>query len=246
MEIKKDKLYIVMPTYNEADNITNVIEDWYPILEKYGTDESKLVISDGGSTDNTLDILYDLKKKYTKLEIIPKPGTDHGTKVILLYKYAINDGAEWIFQTDSDGQTDCTEFEQFWNLKDSYDCILGNRTKRGDGFFRYMIELVLRIYVLIFFGVIVPDANAPFRLMKSNVVKKYIDLFDETFSLPNAILSASFSKYKERVMYIPISFLPRQGGTNYINVKRIAKYGLESIKSFWDIKCKMKDYKNEK
>ena len=42
MEIKKDKLYIVMPTYNEADNITNVIEDWYPILEKYRTDEKNL------------------------------------------------------------------------------------------------------------------------------------------------------------------------------------------------------------
>ena len=189
-----ESLYIVMPAYNEEANIRNVVEEWYPILDN-GDENSKMVISDGGSTDNTLKILYELQKTYPKLIVIPKPGTDHGTKIILLYKYAIENHADWIFQTDSDGQTVPAEFAEFWNLRKSYDIVMGNRVKRGDGTGRKMVETVLRVYLKIFFGVMVPDANAPFRLMKTNVVNKYIDLMPDNFNLPNAILAACFSRY---------------------------------------------------
>jgi len=226
-----ESLYIVMPAYNEEENIRNVVAEWYPIL-KFGDENSRLVISDGGSKDKTLEILYELRKEYPKLIVIPKPGTDHGTKVILLYKYAIENKAEWIFQTDSDGQTLPSEFEAFWNLRGSYDAIMGNRKKRGDGFGRKMVENVLRFYLWIYFGVMVPDANAPFRLMRSSVVKKYIDFMPDNFNLPNAILAACFSKYKEKVAYREITFQPRQGGKNFMNLKRIFKIGFESINNF--------------
>ena len=144
-----DTLYIVMPTYNEEANIRNVVEEWYPILEK-GDENSRVVGSDGGSKDNTLEILHEMKKEYPKLVVIPKPGTDHGTKVILLYKYAIEKGANWIFQTDSDGQTLPLEFAEFWKLRKKYDIVMGNRKKRGDGAGRKLVENVLRVYLKLF------------------------------------------------------------------------------------------------
>nr|WP_314609433.1 glycosyltransferase family 2 protein [uncultured Lachnoanaerobaculum sp.] len=236
-----DTLYIVMPTYNEEANIRNVVEEWYPILEN-GDEESRLVVSDGGSKDKTLEILNELKKEYPKLVVIPKPGTDHGTKVILLYKYAIENGADWIFQTDSDGQTLPSEFAEFWNLRKKYDIVMGNRKKRGDGAGRKLVENVLRVYLKLFFGVMVPDANAPFRLMRSDIVKKYIDLMPSNFNLPNAILAACFSRYKEKVTYRVVTFQPRQGGKNYMNVKRIFKIGRESINNFVQIKKNLKAF----
>ena len=57
-----DKLYIIMPAYNEQDNIVNVIDQWYPVVEKIGND-SKLVIIDDGSKDNTYKIMSKLKGK---------------------------------------------------------------------------------------------------------------------------------------------------------------------------------------
>lgn len=241
----RETLYIVMPTYNEEANIKAVVEEWYPILS-FGDDHSKLVISDGGSKDDTLEILYDLQKKYSKLVVIPKPGTDHGTKIIVLYKYAIENGADWIFQTDSDGQTVAAEFEEFWNLRKAHDVIMGNRVKRGDGKGRKFVENVLRCYLKLFFGVMVPDANAPFRLMKSNVVSKYIDLMPEDFNLPNAILAACFARYKENVVYREVTFQPRQGGKNYMNTKRICKIGWDSIHNFSKLKHALKDYESNK
>lgn len=237
----KDTLYIVMPAYNEEVNIKNVVSEWYPILA-CGAEDSRMVISDGGSKDRTLDILYELQKEYPKLEVLSRPGTDHGTKVILLYKYAIEHGAEWIFQTDSDGQTVPSEFAEFWKLRSKHDVILGDRKKRGDGAGRKIVENVLRVYLKVFFGVFVPDANAPFRLMKSNVVKKYINLMPDDFNLPNAILAACFTKYKESVTYRIVTFQPRQGGKNFMNLKRIIRIGVGSISNFAAIKRNMKTF----
>lgn len=241
----KDTLYIVMPTYNEETNIKNVVKEWYPIL-KEASEESRMVISDGGSKDNTLEILYELQKDYPKLIILPKPGTDHGTKLIFLYKYAIEKGADWIFQTDSDGQTLPSEFKAFWELREKYDVIMGNRKKRGDGVARKIVENVLRVYLKLFFGVYVPDANAPFRLMKSCIVKKYINFMPNDFNLPNAILTACFSKYNENICWRVVTFQPRQGGKNYMNLKRIFKIGFISFKNFAMIRRKLVTYEKQK
>lgn len=230
-EIRMDKLYIVMPAYNEEDNINNVVSQWYPVLE--GKDEeSRLIIADGGSKDNTLRILYDLCEQYPKLIVESKPGTDHGTKVWYLYDYAIKHEADYVFQTDSDGQTNPAEFEKFWEVRNKYDAILGNRSDREDGSDRVFVENVLRFFLRVFFGANVPDANAPFRLMKTDLVKKYLYKLPADFNLPNAILCAYFARFKENVTYVHVTFRPRQGGKNFMNPKRIFKIGWQSIGNF--------------
>ena len=111
-----DDLYIVMPAYNEEANIESVISAWYPVLEGKG-EGSRLVVADSGSVDKTHEILLSLKEKYPKLEVLPDTLKQHGPKLIALYKYAIEKNADFIFQTDSDGQTDPAEFSAFWDLR---------------------------------------------------------------------------------------------------------------------------------
>lgn len=61
--MNSDILYIIMPAYNEEENIRQAIDDWYPIVEKCsGGGKSRLVIIDDGSKDNT----YKLMKEYAK------------------------------------------------------------------------------------------------------------------------------------------------------------------------------------
>ena len=91
-----------------------------------------------------------------------------------------------------------------------------------------------------FFGVKVPDANAPFRLMRSKIVEKYLELMPDDFNLPNAILAACFTKYEPKTTYRVVTFQPHQGGKNYMNYKRIFKIGIQSIRSFFIIRKKMK------
>lgn len=52
MKTENEKLYIVIPAYNERDNIYQVLDDWYPVVEKHcGGGESRLVVIDDGSKD---------------------------------------------------------------------------------------------------------------------------------------------------------------------------------------------------
>lgn len=53
--MNSDNVYIVIPAYNESDNIKNVINDWYPVVDKIGND-SRLLIIDDGSKDDTYQI----------------------------------------------------------------------------------------------------------------------------------------------------------------------------------------------
>ena len=94
------KVTVVMPAYNEEENIRQVIEHWYPILEGKSS-KSRLVVADSGSKDRTHEILEEMKANgFSKLEVLDTDNQFHGPKVIALYDYAIRNGAEYIFQTD--------------------------------------------------------------------------------------------------------------------------------------------------
>lgn len=237
-----NKLFIVMPAYNEEDNITSVVNDWYAIL-KNGSNDSKLVIADKGSKDDTHKILLELKEKYPNLEILDNNNQFHGPKVLDLYKYAIKNKADYIFQTDSDGQTNPKEFIQFWNLRNDYDAILGNRCIRGDGKTRKFVENTVCFLLNVIFGVKVPDANAPFRLMKTSLVEKYINRLPDDYNLPNIMFTTYFSYYKENICFKEISFKPRMAGTNSIDIPKIVKIGAKALGDFYGFR---KEMKNEK
>lgn len=229
--MKNEILYIVMPAYNEEENIANVVKEWYPLLEGKSI-ESRLVIADSGCVDSTHDILKKLQSNYPQLEILSNTEKQHGPKLIALYNYAINKDANYIFQTDSDGQTDPNEFDNFWNMRDEYDVILGHRNVRGDGKSRAFVESVVCFLLKCYFKVDVPDANAPFRLMKCSVVKKYMNRFYNDYNLPNIMLTTFFAYYKEKIKFLTITFMPRQGGTNSINIPKIVKIGWKALGDF--------------
>lgn len=235
-----DILYIVMPAYNEEDNIEEVVRSWYPILEGK-SEESRLVIADCGSKDRTHEILLRLKSgNFNKLEILDTTNQYHGPKVIALYKYAIEKGADYIFQTDSDGQTNPAEFNEFWNKREDYSGIFGNRTVRGDGKDRAFVENVVCFLLKMYYGVKIPDANAPFRLMKTSVVNKYIDMMADDYNLPNIMLTTFFSYYRETISFEEITFKPRTAGVNSVNIPRIIKIGWKALKDFRLFKKKMR------
>lgn len=226
-----ETLYVVMPAYNEAANIETVVKDWYKVLENKSVG-SRLVIADSGSTDDTHSILENMKVLCPQLEILENTGKQHGPKIIALYKYAIKNKADYIFQTDSDGQTNPDEFEHFWELRNNYDAIFGERVLRGDGRSRAFVEKVVCLLLKIYYGIKIPDANAPFRLMKTEVVEKYINRFADDYNLPNIMITAFCEYYEEKICFKPISFKPRQGGVNSINIPKIIKIGWKALGDF--------------
>ena len=225
-----DKLYIVIPAYNEQENVQRLINDWYPVID--GITDARLVVINDGSKDNTYAVLQKLAAHRPKLIVLSKENGGHGDTLLFGYRYAIQHGADWIFQTDSDGQTKAEEFQGFWEIRDQYDAIFGNRRVRGDGPSRKFVEFVLCDLLRINFHVNIPDANCPFRLMCAKKVSNYISLLPEHYFLPNVMLTVFFTKH-DRVSFREVTFEDRKGGRNSINLQKIVKIGLRSIKDFY-------------
>lgn len=231
-----EKLYIVIPAYNEEANIKQVIDYWYPVVEKYnGNGESRLVIINDGSKDNTYEIMCEYAKTRPLFTPITKTNGGHGATVLYGYNYALEKGADYIFQTDSDGQTLPSEFDQFWEEKEQYDMVIGCRNGRQDGTSRVFVTKMLKFVIKVCFSVTVTDANTPFRLMNAATLKEYIGLIPKDFKLSNVILSVIYVKRGCNVKFIPITFRPRQGGVNSINMKRIFGIGCQALEDFREI-----------
>lgn len=226
-----DKLYIVIPAYNEEENVASVIRDWYPIVEKIGNG-SRLVIIDDGSKDSTHQIMQQHAQTLELFEPISKPNSGHGATVLYGYQYALSQEADYIFQTDSDGQTLPEEFWPFWENRQAYDMVIGHRKGRQDGFSRVFVTKTLKFVLWLCFHVGITDANTPFRLMKASTLKEYLPLVPDNFNLSNVIISVIYAKKKLNVKFLPVTFRPRQGGVNSINMKKIIRIGKQAFRDF--------------
>lgn len=236
-----EKLYIIIPAYNEEETIETVAREWHEVVKRTGED-SKLVIINDGSKDRTYQKLLDLKKELPQLEPLTKPNGGHGATLLFGYDYALKHGADYIFQTDSDGQTLPSEFPAFWEQRKKYDVLIGYRNHREDGFSRVVVTKTLKLVLRLIFGLKITDANTPYRLMKKEVLQRYIKRVPENFNLSNVMLTVLFLDNKENVTFIPITFRPRQGGVNSINLKKITKIGMKAVKDFRVIKKEMRKY----
>ena len=232
-----DKFYFVMPAYNEADNIESVIKQWHPVVEKINKDGNiaTLAIANDGSKDNTFQIMESLKKDYKYFEPLNKKNSGHGATVLWLYRHAIKNDATYIFQTDSDGQTNPEEFWEFYNNRKEYDFQIGYRKGRQDGASRVFVTKTLRFVVWLMFRVWVTDANTPFRLMNVNRLIPIMNVIPQDYFLCNVAISAIAVKWNEKCKWYPITFKPRQGGVNSINMKRIIKIGWKALGDFYRI-----------
>ena len=86
----------------------------------------------------------------------------------------------------------------------------------------------------------VPDANAPFRLMKAEVVGKYLYKLPSDYNIPNIMMTTYFVHYKEKVAFNKITFKPRQAGINSVNIPKIMKIGWKALGDFRKLKADMK------
>lgn len=230
-ERKHDRLIIVIPAYNEEMNIESVVRQWHPIVEKIGNGSRLLVINDG-STDGTQKKLTGLQEICPYLQAEEKKNQGHGAAVLYGYRRAMEEGADYIFQTDSDGQTLSEEFWPLWEKREQCGLLIGSRKGRQDGWQRVMVTRILRLVLRLTFGCWIEDANTPFRLMKSEQLKEVMRGIPEDYSLSNVLMTVLYTRKNIGVQYFPITFRPRQGGKNSINMKRIFQIGRKAWGDF--------------
>lgn len=218
-------LWVIMPVYNEEEAIDPVVNEWISALEKLKLNYTLCLLNDG-SKDSTLLKINELSKTFKSIKIVNKANSGHGQTCVLGYQMAIENGADWIFQIDSDGQCDAQYFEKFVPFTDQFQNIYGVRKKRDDGLQRIIVSYFVTLFTFVATGTWVRDPNVPYRLMHADVLKKFAYKVPKDFHLANIFVSvccANISKIK----WVPIHFRDRMGGTASVKTFSFVKHGFK-------------------
>lgn len=223
-----DKLWVVMPVYNEEECVEQVTYEWLDELRKYMFNFTFCILNDG-SKDSTLEILKKIESKEEEVLVIDKQNSGHGQTCVYGYGIAIEKGAEWIFQIDSDGQCDPKHFNQILEKAKNHAVVYGFRKTREDGFQRFMVSRVVSFFVFFATGVWVRDANVPYRMMKKELLEKSLPKIPDNFNLANILVSVLLQK-QVKIKWINIHFRDRMGGSPSVKTSMFAKHGLKLFK----------------
>jgi glycosyltransferase involved in cell wall biosynthesis len=231
--MNQPELIAVTAVYNEEANVATVIREWLRAFAREGIDARLLALNDG-SRDDTLSILHELRSQFpNQLLVIDKPNSGHGRTCRFGYEAALEQNASWILQIDCDGQCDPTFFPVLWAKRQQADCVFGLRVTRDDGIVRNVVSKACSVLTSVVTGENLKDANVPYRLMTRAALENALRSVPKDFEVQNVALTLALKRNRAlRWAYVPIRFRARQGGTNTINLPKIARMGFRML---WQI-----------
>lgn len=200
-------LSVVMPAYNEEQNvepmIENVIKTFSPLVKDF-----EVIIVNDGSRDRTGEKILGVAAREPRVRMVPHEKN-------LGYGAALYDGfvaakKEWVFMTDSDRQFKLSEFSKLAPFATEADLVVGYRSPRSDPFHRRLYGWGWNSLVMILFGYTARDVDCAFKLFKREIMNRItIDSRGATFSA-EFLVRAKRKGY--RIKEVPVSHLPRPAG----------------------------------
>jgi len=224
-DLTHPEVSIVMPVYNEAAVIAEVVTSWLQELARLGIDYEFLAYADG-SRDETGRILERLVERQPRLVVTSQANSGHGPTILRGYREA---RGEWVFQVDSDDEMGPEHFAGLWEQREDYDLLVGRRHRRDSPLARRLIAALSRATVWTLFGRAVTDVNAPYRLMRRSCLAALLSAIPaETFA-PNVIISGLAARQGLRVREVWVPHRGRRTGTVSIVKWRLWKAALRAF-----------------
>jgi dolichol-phosphate mannosyltransferase len=130
------KAFIIIPTYNERENIAKIIPILVEVFKKIKNWQMGILVVDDSSPDKTYDVVKELQKKYKQLElIINKQKSGLGGAYLKGMKHAFGElKADLVFEFDADLSHDPQKIPDFLKkIDEGYDMVLGSRYIKGGG-----------------------------------------------------------------------------------------------------------------
>lgn len=228
------KVVIVLPTYNERDNIRSVLEGI--LRQKYYTADVRIsvLVVDDMSPDGTAEIVRELARIYPNVHLIQGRKEGLGIAYVRGFSHAIHNlGADIVFEMDADLSHDPNDIPRFLSeILKGYDLVIGSRyipggsipqnwgafrkanSKWGNVFARHIAALKP-----------IKDCTSGFRAMRADVLRN-IDFtslgirgYAFQISLLHAIKSGRFL-----ISEIPINFTDRSTGKSKLKIKDIFEF----------------------
>jgi len=231
MLVFNKSLSIVIPAYNEEENIVKVVEDSLDFL-KNNFNDYEVIIVDDGSTDATSDLLDKLEennKKHIRV-FHHRPNKGYGAA---LNTGLFNARCDLVFYTDSDNQFDITQIKDFMPLLDEYDIAVGYRHMRKDARYRLLVSKCYNKFVSFIFGIKVRDVNCSFKLFKNQALKK-LCIETKLFFIDAELMARAYKK-NLKITERPVKHFYRDLGSTKVNIGHVFTTLGEVLYVWWRI-----------
>lgn len=230
------RVLVIIPTYNEAENIKSLIPEVLAQGEKLGSSvRIEVLVVDDNSPDGTAQIVKEFQKIYEdKVHLIERPGKlGLGTAYVEGFKYALKNGYDYVFEMDADFSHDPKEIPKILNgALDSYDIVIGSRYSHGVSVLNWPMSRVLlsyfaNLYARKMTGVPIMDLTSGFKCISRRVLEK-IDL-DGIRSNGYAFqIELTVKAYYKglKIKEHPIIFVERRSGVSKMSKKIVFEAAL--------------------
>lgn len=208
------KTIVMIPTYNERENISPLIQQILEINK-----DIEILVVDDNSPDGTWKIVSEISEKESRVYLLHrKKKKGRGTAGIDGLKYAIERGADYIIEMDADFSHNPKYIPEFLNTVKDYDVVIGSRFVKGGqdkdrGLIRKLVTKLAGMYVRMLLAVKIKDVSSGFRCFRREVLEK-IDLDNMVSGGPSIVLELLYKITLNgfTIKEVPIVFEDRRQG----------------------------------
>jgi glycosyltransferase involved in cell wall biosynthesis len=213
------KVLIIIPAYNEEENIEKVVDNLIRNFPQYD-----YIIVNDGSTDGTKMVCQ--RKRYEVLNLSINMGI--GGAVQTGYCYAWDNDYDIAVQIDGDGQHDVGFLENMirYMEEEQADCVIGSRFMEKEGFqssgLRRTGIKFLSILGWILTGVRIRDITSGYRLVNRRFIHIFAQDYPADYPEPEAMVITAV--HRGKIVEYPVIMRQREGGTSSITLKKSIYY----------------------
>jgi dolichol-phosphate mannosyltransferase len=231
-----EKILIIVPTYNEFENIEKLIREIYTINLSLD-----ILIVDDNSPDGTGEHVKKLKEQFDNLFLIEREGKlGLGTAYVAGFNFALQNGYSLIFEMDADFSHDPKEIPNFLEAIKESDVVIGSRYIKGVNVVNWPLSRLLlsyfaNKYTRFVTGLPLCDSTGGFKCFKRNVLES-INLEEIRSGGYSFQIEMNFKAWKKgfKLKEIPIIFIDRAVGKSKMS-KVIFR---EAVWMVWKLKIK--------
>lgn len=234
--LEQMKNLVIIPTYNELDNIRPMIDKVFSLPEKFD-----LLVIDDGSPDGTAAIVKEKQQQYPgQLHLIERSGKlGLGTAYLTGFQWALDNGYDYVFEMDCDFSHNPDDLVRLLKAAmDGSDLVIGSRYITGVNVVNWPMKRVLlsyyaSAYVRIVTGMPVRDATAGFVCYSAALLRK-IDLSKIRMKGYGFQIEMKYTAWKlnTKVTEVPIIFTERTFGASKMSkgIFREALFGVMGLR----------------
>jgi glycosyltransferase involved in cell wall biosynthesis len=200
-------LSIVLPAYNEEENVESAVEQVSAIAQELGMDYEIILVNDG-SADRTGEIGRELEQRVPNFRLVEHyPNRGYGGSLKAGFAAATKDLVAFV---PADNQFDFNEVNRLLERLDEADIVSGYRADRQDPFIRKFNALGWNMVVRLLFGSLCRDIDCGFKLFRREILDRVNIVSDGAMIDTEFLAGAKARGY--RIVDVPVTHLPRVAG----------------------------------